>query len=275
MQEKIQIIKELFGKYQKFAITFSGGIDSSLLLYLAATMYPERTLAVTVNSATLAAEERERIDEFVVRLGVKHTYIDIDELENKAFVANDKNKCYYCKSKRIEQLANWARQHDVQIMFDGSNTDDLSDYRPGMRAMQEAKELLASPFLLAAISKSDIRQLAKEYGIEFWDLPSSACLASRIEYGLEITAERLRQVDEAEKILKQYFSGAVRLRHHGQLARIELEPQEFAKVLDVQLRQHLVSAIKQLGFTFVTLDLNGYQTGSMNSMPGVMAESAK
>lgn len=264
MQKKIQIIQDLFKNYQKFAITFSGGIDSSLLLYMAATMYPERTLAVTINSATLASEERQRIDEFVARLGVQHAYVNIDELQNKSFVANDKDKCYYCKSKRIEQLASWAGENSVQIMFDGSNTDDLSDYRPGMRAMQEAKDLLMSPFLLAKISKTEIRQLAKKYGIEFWDLPSSACLASRIEYGLEITAERLQQVDAVEKILKMHFSGTVRLRHHGLLARIELEPQEFNKLLDTHLRQQLIESIKHLGFTFVTLDLNGYQTGSMN-----------
>lgn len=265
MQQKIQIIQELLSKYQKFAVTFSGGIDSSLLLYLAVKMYPERTLAVTVNSATLATEDRERIDKFVAHLGVEHAYIEIDELENKAFVANDKDKCYYCKSRRIEQLAQWAEQNSVQILFDGSNTDDLSDYRPGMRAMHEAKHLLASPFLQAGISKAEIRQLAKEYGIEFWDLPSSACLASRIEYGLEITAERLQQVDAAEKLLKQYFTGAVRLRHHGMLARIELEAQEFSKLLDPSLRQELSCAIKDLGFTFVTLDMHGYQTGSMNN----------
>lgn len=266
MQEKIQIINELLGKYQKFAITFSGGIDSSLLLYLAVKMYPERTVAVTVNSATLASEERQRIEDFVAKLKVAHTYINIDELQNQAFVANDKNKCYYCKSKRIERLGEWAKQNEVEIMFDGSNTDDLSDYRPGMRAMQEAKDMLASPFLHAKISKAEIRQLAKEYGIEFWDLPSSACLASRIEYGLEITAARLQQVDDAEKILKQHFKGAVRLRHHGLLARIELEPSEFSKLLASDLRQQICKEIKALGFTFVTMDLSGYQTGSMNNI---------
>lgn len=264
MNNKIQIIKDFLAQYQKFAITFSGGIDSSLLLYIAATTYPERTLAVTVSSVTLASEERERIDRFVKQLGVQHTYIDIDELDNLAFVQNDKNKCYYCKSARIAELASWAKSNGVQIMLDGSNTDDLSDYRPGMKAMHEAKELLSSPFLLANMSKADIRATAKEYGIDFWDLPSSACLASRLEYGLEITAERLQQVDAAEKLLKQHFQGAVRLRHHGKLARIELEPAEFERLLDNQLRTEITTAIKAMGFVYVTLDLSGYQTGSMN-----------
>lgn len=264
MQDKIQTIQNFLSKYKKFAVTFSGGIDSSLLLYMAVQMYPERTLAVTVNSSTLASEERERIDSFVKKLNVCHTYIDIDELQNKAFTDNDKNKCYHCKSNRIKQLSAWASKQDIEIMLDGSNTDDLSDYRPGMKAMHEAKDLLASPFLLAGMSKADIRSLAREYGIDFWDLPSSACLASRIEYGLEITAERLQQVDSAEKLLKQHFRGAVRLRHHGQLARIEIEPTEFDKLVDSTLRTQIITAIKQLGFVYVTLDLSGYQTGSMN-----------
>lgn len=264
MNNKIQIIKDFLAQYQKFAITFSGGIDSSLLLYIAAKTYPERTLAVTVSSATLASEERERIDRFVKELGIKHTYIDINELENQAFVKNDKNKCYYCKSARIGELATWAAAQGVQILLDGSNTDDLSDYRPGMKAMHEAKELLASPFLLANMSKADIRATAREYGIDFWDLPSSACLASRLEYGLQITAERLQQVDAAEKLLKQHFQGTVRLRHHDKLARIELEPKDFERLLDNELRTQITNAIKDLGFIYVTLDLSGYQTGSMN-----------
>lgn len=264
MLNKLEKIHHILEKYPSFAVTFSGGIDSTLLLYLAWQMFPGRVQAVTVLSPTLAATEQRRIAATIAKLSVKHTYLSIDEFANANFVRNDKARCYWCKKNRIEQLSLWAKEHNIAVLLDGSNTDDLGDYRPGMQAAKEAGEIMLSPFLLAEISKAEIRSIAKDRGIEFWDLPSSACLASRIEYGLELNTIRLTQVEAAENFLKQYLSGNIRVRHHGELARIEAAPDELSSIFSPQNRTTILKKFHELGFTYVTVDLAGYQTGSMN-----------
>lgn len=265
MEHKLKKIYELLSKYNSFAVTFSGGIDSMLLLHLAQQMFPGRVCAVTINSPTLAKSERARIDKVVSELQVQHSYLELDELSNIDFRRNDKQRCYYCKRERIMQLQAWAREKDIQVLLDGSNTDDLKDYRPGMRAASEAGESFLSPFLIAGISKQEIRMIAKELGVEFWDLPSSACLASRIEVNVPLTLEDLQRVEAAEVCLKEYLQGIVRLRHHGKIGRIETQPSNFPILLDDQVRESLLFRLKELGYECVTLDLYGYKLGSMNT----------
>ena len=266
LEKELDKLKKILKDYENFAVMFSGGIDSSLLLYVCHKFYPEKLVAVTILSATLSAVEQKRIDQVVQDLGVKHQYLTFAELDNQDFVKNDKQRCYYCKKARLEQLQKWAEANKIAVFLDGSNTDDLQDYRPGMLAAQEFPELLVSPFLRANINKLTIRILAQKMGIEFWDLPSSACLASRLAYGLEITAARLQQVERIESYLAKIIPGVIRLRHHGDLARIEITPTNFASLLDENLRKLIIQYCQEQGFSYVTLDLQGYQVGSMNKV---------
>ena len=264
LKTKLEKLKTVLAEYTNLVVMFSGGIDSSLLLYICQKFFPEKLKAITILSATLSAEERTRIEQIVSEIDVEHHYLVSKELENREFVLNDAKRCYYCKKIRLEQLQQWVKNFPNTIFLDGSNTDDLQDYRPGMLAVQEFPGLLISPFLLAGFDKQDIRQLAKQMGIKYWDLPSSACLASRLAYGLEITVERLRQVEQIEKYLATVLTGTIRVRHHGDLARIELNPENFSGALEENLRKQIVKYCKEAGFSYVTLDLQGYQLGSMN-----------
>lgn len=264
---KTNQLKEYFQSHYRYsAVTFSGGVDSSLLLYLHFLAFGEQSIAITIDSVTLTTWERERIARLVNKLGVKHFWLQLDETESKDFVANNGERCYYCKKLRIEKLANWAKENNIALLLDGSNIDDLGDYRPGMKVLAEVKDLVASPFIALQISKADIRLLAQVNDLESWNIPSSACLASRIEFGLEITPERLQQVEQGEEFLRKIFGGNVRLRHHDYLARIELENLELKKIIDDHTRNKVYNYIKALGFKFVTIDLLGYSMGSMNTL---------
>lgn len=265
LDNKIKQIYELLSQYPSFAVTFSGGIDSMLLLYLAHQMFPQKVSAVTIKSPTLSKQERIRIDEIVQMLSVEHEYLDMDELSNSKFVCNDKKRCYYCKLDRVLYLQRWAKLNNIAVLLDGSNVDDLSDYRPGMKAVEEVGDKFVSPFLIAGITKSEIRKIAKNMGIAYWDLPSSACLASRIETGISLTYENLQKVEIAEEYLRQYLPGIVRVRHHGALARIEIPPENFAILLNEEIRSKVLKQLNSIGYKSIVLDLYGYQVGSMNT----------
>lgn len=264
---KTNQLKEYFqAHYQNSAVTFSGGVDSSLLLYLHFLAFGEQSVAITIDSITLTTWERERITRLVQKLGVQHFWLQLDETESEKFVLNDSERCYYCKKLRLEKLAAWAQENNITCLLDGSNIDDLGDYRPGMKALAEVKALATSPFTTLQMGKEEIRFLAKTNELESWNIPSSACLASRIEFGLAITHERLAQIEQAEEFLRKIFDGNVRLRHHDYLARIEMESSELEKIIDDHTRNKVYNYIKDLGFKFVTVDLLGYSMGSMNTM---------
>lgn len=179
--------------------------------------------------------------------------------------ANDKNRCYYCKKFRFTNMCQWAKDNDFPFIIEGSNIDDKGDYRPGMRAIAELHDMVKSPFLEANINKQEIRQIAKKYDLPVWNKPSQACLASRLAYGLELNSERLKQVDAAEAFLRQHIDGQIRVRHHDNLARIEIMPSEYPKLLNEELRSQIYNKLHELGFTFVTFDINGYKMGSQNA----------
>lgn len=265
LQTKLDKLNEILQGLGSAVVAFSGGVDSTFLLAAAKRALGENVIAVTAMSPTLTQVERERCDSLAQQLAVKHITMQTKELENVEFTTNTKDKCYYCKKERFANLAGWAQQHDFAWIIEGSNADDLSDYRPGMRAIKEIP-MVRSPLLEAGLTKEEIRAVSKEWGLPTWDLPSAACLASRIAYGVPITPERLLQVEQAEQVVKTYVTGQIRVRHHGDLARIEVSTADIAKLVQPDIAQAIDTQLKKLGFIFVTLDLAGYRTGSLNEL---------
>lgn len=245
------------------AVAFSGGVDSAVLLKAAKDALGNRAVAVTAVSALMSAEETEAAKALAAEIGARHVILPTPDLENPAFAANDKERCYYCKKARFEALTLWAQNHGCEMVLEGSNADDGADYRPGMRALAELSGV-ASPLAAAGLGKREIRDLAKFWGLSVWNKPSAACLASRLSYGLEITKERLRQVELAETALEKIVGGQARVRHHGDLARIEVDARDLALFAQENARDFLVRELKKLGFVYVALDLQGYRTGSQN-----------
>lgn len=252
--------------YQSAAIAFSGGVDSSTLIKAAFLALGDRAVAVTAVSELLTPAELKDARDIAARVGIRHIVLTVPDLENRLFVENNKERCYYCKQTRFRLLCDWAKENGFSVVLEGSNLDDAGDYRPGMRALHE-NDFVASPLVDARLHKPEIRALAKAWDLPVWDKPSAACLASRIAYGIPVTAERLSQVARGEDILRRYFPyGQLRLRHHGDIARIEVESIEIAKFSQPRVREEVVKEIKALGFAFVTIDMEGYRMGSQNEI---------
>jgi pyridinium-3,5-biscarboxylic acid mononucleotide sulfurtransferase len=252
------MLKEMEG----VLVAFSGGVDSTLLLAAAQDALGDAVLAVTAASPTFPAQDFEFARKTASRLGVRWTVLETNELDDHQFRTNPPNRCYFCKRKLFSLLLEKAKEEALPIVIEGTNADDLSDFRPGLAALSELG--IRSPFLELGIGKQEIRRLARELRLENWDKPSSACLASRIPYGEEITKERLNRIAGAEALLRKLGFRQVRVRDHGSLARIELVPDDLDQLLEPQLRETIVKACKQAGYNYVTLDLQGYRTGSLN-----------
>jgi uncharacterized protein len=243
-------------------VAFSGGVDSTLLLSVAHEVLGDRALAVTAFSETYPTREGEAALELARSLGTPVVTIETSELEIENFADNPPERCFYCKSELFGKLLEVAKERGLPCVVDGSNADDLSDHRPGRQAACNLG--VRSPLMEAGLSTHDIRQLSKERGLPTWDKPSLACLASRFPYGDRITAEKLRQVGEAESFLREQGFSQVRVRHHGDIARIEVEPDQVPRLLDGDLRRAVVDRLRALGFVYVTVDLQGFRSGSMN-----------
>lgn len=265
MQQKLEQLLDLIKGLEKVVIAYSGGVDSTFLAAVAVQVLGDRAVAVTASSETLPAWEREEAVLLAQTMGIAHMELSISELNSPAFVQNDGDRCYHCKKERFHHLVQWAVSQGFHWVLDGSNADDCLDYRPGMKAVAEM-DRVKSPLLEVGLTKQEIRKLSKEMGLATWDKPSAACLSSRVAYGLAVTQERLRQVEAAEAALRQFCTGQVRVRHHGELARIEVEPDQVAFLLAPENRKVITEQLKQLGFLYVTLDLAGYRTGSMNAV---------
>jgi len=263
--EKISRLNEIIESLGRVVVAFSGGVDSTFLAAAAIRVLGDKAVLATAYSPTSSEQEKKDITSLVASLGMEHVWLPAAELDNPLFLENTAQRCYYCKQGRFGALVEWAKTHGFDWVIEGTNADDLSDFRPGMKAIAEL-EAVKSPLLDAGFSKEQIRAVSKEWDLPTWDKPSAACLVSRLAYGLAITPGRLEQVDKAEQLIKGFVKGQIRVRHHGDLARIEVSPQSITELAQPLAAAAVVSGLKKLGFTFVTLDLAGYRTGSMNEM---------
>lgn len=249
---------------KRIAVAFSGGVDSSLLLAAAHEAVGESALAVTALSPLVPSEEIERAMRIAARLGVRVRTVSPVDLADPVFRSNRPDRCYHCKKKIFSAILDVAREEGIECVVEGSNTDDLGDYRPGLRALRELG--IRSPYLELRISKRDIRDMAREKGLENWNTPSAACLASRIPYGEAVTRERLERIARAEVSLRTLGFSQLRVRDHGDLARIEFMHDDFALLVSAETRNAVTRLCRDAGYRYVTLDLEGYRTGSLNEV---------
>ncbi len=243
-------------------VALSGGTDSAYLAWAARQALGERALSVTAVSASLPASERREVESFVRRHGIAHEFIRTEELANPLYVVNNPDRCYHCKDELFTRLGQLARQRGIAAVAYGVNLDDQGDFRPGQQAAREHRVL--TPLLDAGLTKTEIRELSRRAGLETWDKPAAACLASRIAHGVEVTEENLKQVEQGEAALRALGFRKVRARYHGELVRIEIAAEELPRALTPEMTQKFAEIFKGLGFKFVTLDLEGYRQGSFN-----------
>ena len=244
------------------AVAFSGGVDSTFLLKCAHEALGDNVLAVTAKSSTFPERELKEAVAFAKEHGIKHEIIVSEELDIERFRDNPPDRCYICKNELFTKIIAIAKANGIKYVAEGSNCDDLGDYRPGLIAIKELGVL--SPLRVAELNKDEIRQLSRLMGLGTWDKPSFACLSSRIPYGERIDREKLDMIGQAEQYLLDLGFRQLRVRHHGTIARIELSPNEMSRVFEEGLSDKIDSKLKSLGFTYVALDLMGYRTGSMN-----------
>ncbi len=254
----------------RLMVAFSGGVDSSYLAWAANRALGGDSLSVTAVSPSYPESHRAIAEKVVAEFGLAHRFVETHEMERASYRANAPDRCYHCKSELFETMDTLASELGFDHLAYGINTDDTSDFRPGHRAAHE-HEVLA-PFLEVGLSKQEIRDLSRAAGLPTADLPASACLSSRLPYGTEVTVERLHQVEAGEERLRALGFRQVRLRHHGELARVEIDPAELAKALDPGMAKQIVQALKPLGFRYVSLDLEGYRMGSLNEVLQIQRE---
>jgi pyridinium-3,5-biscarboxylic acid mononucleotide sulfurtransferase len=263
--QRLSELEAIVAPYGSALVAFSGGVDSSLALAIAARALPkEKVLAVTSNNETFLPSELDLAREFALSLGVEHLIVNTRELDNPDYASNPANRCYFCKSTLYSDLRNIAEERGYACVVDGANADDEGDYRPGRKAAKELE--VVSPLSIARVSKAEVRELAKHLGLPSWDKPALACLSSRFPYGQEITAEKLAQVARAEEFLRSEGFRQVRVRHHGEIARLEVGPEEMERAFG--LREEISAELKDAGFLYVALDLSGYASGSLNATLG-------
>ena len=262
LQDKLKALKSNIKKMNQIVIAFSGGVDSTFLLKVAHDVLSSNVIAVTARSSTYPEREFNEAFGFARQLGVKQIVIISEELDIEGFSENPVNRCYLCKKGLFQRIRQVANHHGFHYIADGSNFDDLGDYRPGMQAADELGVI--SPLKDASMTKNDIRALSREMALPTWDKPAFACLSSRFPYGEKITKEKLIMVDNAEQYLLDLGFKLIRVRHHGDVARIEVSPAERKKLLDDQLVDRIYEEFKKIGFMYTALDLKGYRAGSMN-----------
>jgi uncharacterized protein len=270
LTKRDRLIAMLAG-YGRVAVAFSGGIDSTVVAKAAQIGCGDRAVAVTAVSQSLASGEREEAEELARLIGIRHLVIETDEFANPAYLENAPDRCYHCKTELYTRLEALLPRLDVDVIANGANLDDSGDYRPGMQAAREHR--VVSPLIEAELTKADVRELAKAWGLPTWDKPASPCLSSRIAYGLEVTPERVRRVDEAEQFLRRELGlRELRVRHEANdLARVEVPVEALPRLIDVSARDRIATKLHALGFKYVTLDLEGFRSGSMNQVLPLVA----
>ena len=263
LQKKYDDLRAIIKSYGGVAVAFSGGVDSTFLLKVAHDVLGDGAIAITASSKSFPERERREAQEFCDREQIAWYQVESEELSIDGFAKNPPNRCYLCKKELFTKLIRMAKEHGINVMAEGSNLDDNGDYRPGLQAVAELG--VESPLRRAGLTKQDIRDISKELGLPTWNKQSFACLASRFVYGEDITEKKLDMVDRAEQLLLDLGFGQVRVRIHGEnLARIEVREEELEKVL--QNREQILEEFKKAGFLYVTMDLAGYRTGSMNAV---------
>jgi uncharacterized protein len=265
--EKLAKLRGIIGGYQSALVCFSGGVDSTFLLRVAHDVLGDRCTALTAVSITMAASERTDATALATEMGVRHELVESHEIERPGFSANPVDRCYLCKAELLEIARPAADRLQLREVLLGTNVDDLGDHRPGLQAANERGA--RHPMVEAALTKAEIRALSQELGLSTWDKPQLACLSSRFPYGTEITPERLRQVDQFEDGLRALGFRQLRVRYHGEIARLELDVNSMTRVLEPGVREGIVSLGRRLGFTFVALDLAGFSSGSLNQLIGL------
>lgn len=258
---KLARLRALLKQLKSVVVAYSGGVDSAFLLYVAHQELGDRAVALTVVSPSLAQSELDDARTIAEQIGARHVLVEGHETENPDYVANTSQRCYFCKTETFDLTAAFASREGYAVVLDGTNADDTGDHRPGRQAAREYG--VRSPLLESGLTKNEIRALSKQVGLPSWDKPALACLASRVPYGTPVTVQGLSQIERAERALRQVgVRGQLRVRHHEDLARVEVEPADFEVVL--ARRQQIVQMLKEAGYIYVTLDLSGFRSGSMN-----------
>jgi pyridinium-3,5-biscarboxylic acid mononucleotide sulfurtransferase len=262
--DKLQTLKESLAGMESVLVAYSGGVDSTFLLRVARDVLGDRAVAVTALSESYAQAELEDARRFAREMGARQILIETRELEEAGYRANSPERCFFCKDELFTKLTPIAEREGCKVVVYGEIADDRSDHRPGARAARQHN--IRAPLAEAGLTKLEIRRLSKELGLATWDKPSMACLSSRIPYGSEVTPEKLRQIENAEDVLRGLGLRQYRVRHHDAIARIEVDPRDFEELVRSPLRELLVERIRACGFQYVALDLQGYRTGSLNEV---------
>jgi pyridinium-3,5-biscarboxylic acid mononucleotide sulfurtransferase len=265
IKEKLANLKDNIKKYSKVMVAFSGGVDSTFLLAVCAeTLGKSNVTAATASSETYTKSELNFAKEIAAKIGVQHTIIETDELSDPVFLSNPKDRCYYCKKSFYSKLLEVSQSMNISIIVDGTNADDTLDYRPGRTAVQELG--IISPLMEEGFSKEDIRILSKEMKLPTWNKAANPCLASRIPYGNVITKEKLEAIAKAEKFIRAMGFETIRVRHHDTIARIEILAHDLPRFMQDDIREQVNKYLKSLGFVWIAVDIEGYRTGSLNSV---------
>ena len=262
INEKFEKLKNYLSSLESVVVALSSGVDSTFLLKTAHDVLGDKVIAVTAESCSFPKRELNEAKLFCQKEGIKHIVVESEELEIDGFCKNPVNRCYLCKKELFEKITEIAKENNIKNIVEGSNIDDNGDYRPGLQAVSELN--IKSPLRYAELNKNEIRELSKKLELNTWDKQSFACLSSRFVYGEEITKEKLSMVDKAEQLLLDLGFHQLRVRIHGTIARIEVLPDEFPKLIEEKNRLKIVTEFEKYGFTYISMDLKGYRTGSMN-----------